>query len=201
MEKLSSGEGNNTADERSLENARRASPFRPAVWPGLTVPRERPLQGCRLSLSKQRASGTGATTPCPIQAAALPGRRKAGREDQRRAGPGGGKSAQPRHPQANTVCFHLPGGNKSLSSFRGRNCKSATLWVKMGGIRFNPVLHLPENEGPRHGGHLSAPCVPPFHRKSRTSRPSEYTSFVIAARFTNKAVGTGEPVVGRTDHP
>lgn len=197
MEKLSSGEGNNTADERSLENARRASLRGRASLCRGNGP-------CRAAVSLFPSSvhrGWEQRPRVPSRQRRSPRGARPGREDQRRAGPGGGKSAQPRHPQANTVCFHLPGGNKSLSSFRGRNCKSATLWVKMGGIRFNPVLHLPENEGPRHGGHLSAPCVPPFHRKSRTSRPSEYTSFVIAARFTNKAVGTGEPVVGRTDHP
>lgn len=41
----------------------------------------------------------------------------------------------------------------------------------------------------------------PFTKRLEHLAFGEYTSFVITLRFTNKIVGTGKPVVGRTDHP
>lgn len=44
-------------------------------------------------------------------------------------------------------------------------------------------------------------CVLSFTKSPEHPAFNEYTSFVITLRFTNKIVGTGKPVVGRTDHP
>lgn len=52
-----------------------------------------------------------------------------------------------------------------------------------------------------HGGIYRHLCILPFTTGSEHRASNEYTSFVITLRFTNKIVGTGKPVVGRTDHP
>lgn len=44
-------------------------------------------------------------------------------------------------------------------------------------------------------------CIPSFTKSPEHPAFNKYTSFVITLRFTNKIVGTGKPVVGRTDHP
>lgn len=107
-----------------------------------------------------------------------------------------------RHPHENIVYFNLPSGNKSISSFSRRNCESATLLHKDARDLFKLTsTSLKESRFSSQWRHLSAPLSPLFTENLEHLTFNEYTSFVITLRFTNKIVGTGKPVVGRTDHP
>lgn len=106
------------------------------------------------------------------------------------------------HPHENMVYFNLPSGNKSISSFWRRNCKSATLLHKDVMALFEEILtSFKDSRFSLQWGHLRASLYSPPPKHPEHLAFNVYTTFVIALRFTNKIVGKGKPVVGRTDHP
>lgn len=84
--------------------------------------------------------------------------------------PGSDKFMKSRHPHENIVYFNLPGGNKSISSFCRRNCKSATLLRKEGSDLLKATFpSFKESRFSSQWRHLNAPSFIPFYKESWTS--------------------------------